>query len=161
MPRSTDVRVRLAAGLLAAGPLALAIPVQAQETMIQSITPILYVQEIEPVLPFWTERLGFQVSAEVGEGERLGFVILERDGTELMIQTRESVENDVPALADTPMGGTILFIRVADLDAVIEKLQGAEVLVPRRTTFYGAEEIYVREPGGNVVGFAEFGEEGG
>jgi hypothetical protein len=35
-----------------------------------------------------------------------------------------------------------------------------ELLVPRRKTFYGAEEIFVREPGGNVVGFAQFGAEG-
>ena len=32
------------------------------------------------------------------------------------------------------------------------------LLVPRRRTFYGADEIFVREPGGNVVGFAQFGE---
>jgi hypothetical protein len=28
--------------------------------------------------------------------------------------------------------------------------------VPRHTTFYGSTEIYVREPGGNTVGFAQF-----
>ena len=26
----------------------------------------------------------------------------------------------------------------------------------RHKTFYGSEEIYVREPGGSVVGFAKF-----
>lgn len=36
-------------------------------------------------------------------------------------------------------------------------MEGFEVVVPRRSTFYGAEEVFVREPGGNVVGFAEFG----
>ena len=125
--------------------------------MVEAMTPILYVEAIEPVLPFWTDRLGFRVTGEVMEGDRLGFVMMERAGTELMIQTRESLENDAPALADTPMGGTILYLRVTDLDAIIAALDGVEVLVPRRTTGYGAEEIFVREPGGNVVGFAEFG----
>jgi len=27
---------------------------------------------------------------------------------------------------------------------------------PRHQTFYGSTEFYVREPGGNVVGFAAF-----
>ena len=126
--------------------------------MIQSLTPILHVDAVEPVLPFWTETLGFTVTGDAREGDRLGFVMMERDGVEVMMQTRESIENDVPALADTPRGGAILFIRVDDLDAVIAALgDDVEVLVSRRTTPYGAEEIFIREPGGNVVGFAEFG----
>ena len=52
------------------------------------------------------------------------------------------------------MGGSVLFIEVEDLDAVIELLGGAPVLQPRRTTFYGMEEIAVREPAGNAVTFA-------
>jgi uncharacterized glyoxalase superfamily protein PhnB len=127
--------------------------------MLKRMTPILYVESIEPVLPFWTDRLDFEVTGQVQEGDRLGFVMMERDGLELMVQTRASVEADVPSLADTPMGGVILFIEVEDLDAIVDRLDGVEVVVPRRTTFYGADEIFVREPGGNLVGFAEFGDE--
>ncbi len=121
----------------------------------KSVTPVLYVEEIEPALDFWT-RLGFEVMAEVPEGDRLGFVILVKEAVEVMYQTRTSVENDVPALADTPMGGAFLFIQVGDLEAVAAAVEGAEVIVPRRTTFYGADEISVREPGGNAVTFAHF-----
>lgn len=119
----------------------------------EKLTPVLYVEAIEPVLPFW-ERLGFERTVEVPEGDVLGFVILERDGVEVMYQTRASVEGDVPALADTPMGGSMLYFEVADLDAVETALEDVERVVPRRTTFYGADEIFVREPAGNVVGFA-------
>ncbi|HKK28180.1 MAG TPA: VOC family protein [Gemmatimonadota bacterium] len=119
----------------------------------EKLTPVLYVEAIEPVLPFW-ERLGFEPTVQVPEGDVLGFVILERDGVEVMYQTRASVEGDVPALADTPMGGSMLYFEVADLDAVEAALEGVERVIPRRTTFYGAEEIFVREPAGNVVGFA-------
>lgn len=124
----------------------------------KKLTPILYVEAIEPSLPFWTERLGFEVTAQVPEGDVLGFVILQKDGVEVMYQTRSSVANDVPALADTPMAGAFLFIEVDDIDAVQNALQGVEVAVPRRTTFYGADELFVREPGGNIVGFAEMAE---
>lgn len=129
--------------------------------MIDGLTPILHVDAIEPILPFWRDRLGFQVVNEVREDDRLGFVILVRGDLQLMAQTRESVENDLHGIPGIPPGGTILFLQVPDLDAIIEALGDTEVLVPRRTTFYGSEEIWVREPGGNVVGFAEFGDTGG
>jgi uncharacterized glyoxalase superfamily protein PhnB len=125
---------------------------------VKSITPILYVEEIEPCLPFWTERLGFEKTAEVPEGDRLGFVILQKDGAQVMYQTRDSVTNDVPHLAATPMQGTLLFIVVDDIDAIERAVAGAEVAVPRRKTFYGADELFVREPAGNLVGFAQFAE---
>ncbi len=75
---------------------------------------------------------------------------------EVMHQSQASVEADAPALADNPLRGTILFIEVDDIDAIENAVAGAEVLVPRRTTFYGSTEIFVREPAGNVVGFAQF-----
>lgn len=123
----------------------------------KGLTPVLYVEEIEPCVPFWTERLGFTVSTQVTEGDRLGFVILERDEVQIMYQTRQSVQSDVPVLADTPTGGALLFLVVEDLDGVAARLEGVPPLVPRRKTFYGADELIVREPGGNAVTFAEFG----
>jgi catechol 2,3-dioxygenase-like lactoylglutathione lyase family enzyme len=125
---------------------------------VTSITPILYVEEIEPCVPFWTERLGFTKAVDVPEGDRSGFVILQRDKMQVMYQTRASVQNDVPSIADTPMRGSILFIEVDDIDAVERAVAGAEVVVPRRRTFYGADELFVRDPAGNLIGFAEFKE---
>lgn len=122
----------------------------------KQLAPVLYVEEIEPVLSFWTDRLGFEKSVEVPEDDRLGFVILEKGPVQVMYQTRASVENDLPELADTPMRGTMLFITVDDLDSVERALDGVEPVVPRRKTFYGSEELIVREPAGNVVNFAEF-----
>lgn len=122
----------------------------------KKLTPVVYVEEIEPVLPFWEGRLGFTRTVEVPEGERLGFVILQNGGVELMYQTRASVEHDVPELAETPMRGSLLFVEVEDLDAVERALEGVEPVTPRRKTFYGSEELIVREPAGNVVTFAQF-----
>jgi hypothetical protein len=125
--------------------------------MIRKVTPILYVESIEPSLPFW-EKLGFERTAEVPHDDALGFVILAKDGYEVMYQTRASVESDLPAVATTPTGGAILFIEIENLDAVERALGGYEVVVPRRRTFYGADELWYREPAGNLVGFARFNE---
>jgi uncharacterized glyoxalase superfamily protein PhnB len=121
------------------------------------LTPVLVVDAIEPCLAFWVDQLGFTRTAEVPEGDRLGFVILAKDGVEVMYQSRDSVRKDIPALADVPAGGTNLYIDVADVAAVERAVKGAEVVVPRRTTFYGADEIGVREPGGNLVVFGQHG----
>lgn len=120
---------------------------------LKRITPILLVDEIEPCVPFW-EAMGFDKTADVMHEGRLGFVILEKSGLEIMYQTRASVASDLPALADAPGGGTFLFLEVMDLDATIEAIEGAPVVFPRRKTFYGMDEIGVREPGGNAITFA-------
>jgi uncharacterized glyoxalase superfamily protein PhnB len=114
------------------------------------LSPVLIVDAIEPCLSFWTERLGFAKTVEVPEGNRLGFVILQKDGVEVMYQSRESVRKDIPTLASTP-AGTTLYIEVSDIAAAEKAVKGMEIVVPRRRTFYGAEEIGVREPGGNAV----------
>ncbi len=60
------------------------------------ITAVLIVNEIEKSLVFWVDRMGFEKTVEVPEGNRLGFVILERDGAELMLQTASGIRPDWP-----------------------------------------------------------------
>jgi catechol 2,3-dioxygenase-like lactoylglutathione lyase family enzyme len=120
------------------------------------LTPVLMVDSIEPVLPFWVDKLGFRKTTEVPHGDHLGFVILERDGVEVMYQTRASVADDVAPLANTPMGGTFLFFQVENLDEIEKRLKGVQPVVPRRKTFYGADELIVKAPCGNAVTFAQF-----
>ena len=63
----------------------------------RKLSPLLTVEAIEPCLSFWVERLGFAKTVEVPEGSSLGFVILAKDGVEIMYQSRASVEKDIPA----------------------------------------------------------------
>jgi uncharacterized glyoxalase superfamily protein PhnB len=119
----------------------------------QSLTPILMVDAIEPCLEFW-KRLGFAATVQVPEGDALGFVILNNGPVEIMYQTRASAAKDVPAMADFP-SSSILYIHVTNIDEVIAAVSGVPVLIPKRTTFYGATEYAVREPGGNAVSFSE------
>jgi uncharacterized glyoxalase superfamily protein PhnB len=127
----------------------------APEPLIKQLTPVLVVEAIEPCLPFWVDRLGFDVTIDVPEENRLGFVALERDGVEIMVQTRTSVEADLPAIGALPFGGPAhLYFQVEDLDVLEGALDGADVVMTRRTTFYGATEIFVRDPCGHIIGFA-------
>lgn len=121
-------------------------------TRFAKLTPVLFVDRIEPILSFWT-GLGFEKVAEVPEDDGLGFVLLVKDGIEIMYQSRASLRKDVPALAAAPSAAA-LYIEVDDLDEVARRVAAAPVVVPRRKTFYGMEEIGVREPAGNIVTFA-------
>ena len=122
----------------------------------KKLTPILFVDAIEPCLPFWTERLGFTKTVEVPHEGKIGFVILARDGLELMYQTWDSAAADVAGAATKTKGcSAALYFEVENLDQIEQAVLGAEVVHPRRKAFYGATEIFVREPGGHVIGFAQ------
>ncbi|MBC8088647.1 MAG: hypothetical protein H7Z40_15395 [Phycisphaerae bacterium] len=123
--------------------------------MISRITPVLVVDAVEPCALFW-QKLGFSRTAELPHGDTLGFVILIGDGIELMYQSIESVKADDATMGSkVQTGGTSLFVEVADLDAAVEAVNGAPIVVADRTTFYGMREIGVLDPGGNVVLFAQ------
>jgi uncharacterized glyoxalase superfamily protein PhnB len=125
-------------------------------TQIRKSTPVLIVDAIEPSLPFWQERLGFERPVEVPDGERLGFVILTNGAVEVMYQTRASLAKDSTAHnAAFDNDKTFLFVEVSDIDALASALQGFEIVMPRRETFYGSTEIGYREPGGHFVTFAQ------
>jgi hypothetical protein len=119
------------------------------------ITPILILDEIEPSLDFWVGKLGFKKTVEVPEGDKLGFVILQKEGAEVMLQSRASIRKDAGHAADAVLAaGSNLYIEVDNFGDALERVKGADVVVPERTTFYGMREIWVREPGRHVLGFA-------
>jgi uncharacterized glyoxalase superfamily protein PhnB len=127
----------------------------------RKLAPVIFVEAVEPCIAFWVDRLGFTQTIAVPLGDRLGFAAVEAGGVEVMYQSRASIAADIPALADGEFDrtGYALFIEVDDLDALLASLQGVEVIVPERRTFYGAREVFVRAPCGSVVGFAEMSDE--
>ena len=127
-------------------------------TRLKQLTPVLIVEAVEPCIKFWTERLGFQVTNEVpGPDGKLVFASVQQGAIEIMYQTRASVLDDHPGVAKDLTGHSVtLFITVDNLDQVEKALVGAPLVKARHQTFYGSIEMYVREPGGNTVGFAQF-----
>ncbi len=126
---------------------------------LQSLAPVLIVDSVEPCLSFWVDRLGFaKENAVPGPDGSLVFASVRKDGVEIMYQTRASVIADQPSAASELNGhSTALFVMVpspADVDAIERLTDGAPIVKSRHETFYGTTEFYLREPGGNVVGFA-------
>ena len=123
--------------------------------MFTKSTPVLVVETIEPSLSLWVDRLGFTKTMEVPHESALGFVGLERDGVEIMYQSRASaVADDENFIGEDTDHSSIIYIEVADLDWIVERLGDVEVVVPLRETDYGMREVFIREPGGHIIGFA-------
>src|SRR5258708_14128338 len=88
---------------------------------VKRITAVLLVKEIEPVIPFWVDRLGFTKTIEVPDGNRLGFVAFQKGATEVMYQTYESVEKDAPKQVSetTRKGPSYLYMEDDNREAVL------------------------------------------
>jgi uncharacterized glyoxalase superfamily protein PhnB len=132
---------------------------KTKRAKLQQMTPVLIVDAVEPCLAFWVDRFGFTLENQVpGPDGKLVFASLKQDGIEVMYQTKASVIAEHPASAKELSGHSVtLFITVDDIDLAEKAAAGAPVVKARHKTFYGSTEFYVREPGGNTVGFAAFG----
>jgi uncharacterized glyoxalase superfamily protein PhnB len=124
---------------------------------VKKITPVLLVNEIEPILPFWIDRLGFIKTIEVPEGNKLAFIAFQKGGVEVMYQTYHSVEKDAPPAmaAAARKGPTYLYLEVDDLDTVLAALKDTPKVMPERTVFYGMREFAVQDPAGHFITFAQ------
>jgi uncharacterized glyoxalase superfamily protein PhnB len=125
---------------------------------LKHLAPVLIVDQVEPCVEFWVKRFGFAASNQVpGPDGKLMFASVAKDGVEVMYQSKASVLADSTVSAAELAGrSAVLFITVEKLDAVEKAVAGAPVVKARHKTFYGSVEMYVKEPGGNTVGFAEF-----
>ena len=151
----SDNSVRLAAVVTLV--VLVAATLQPEEDLMKTLTPVIFVDRVEPCLGFW-EQLGFEKTGEVPGDDGLVFAMLANGGVEIMYQLRTSLNDELPALADVSFGPSNFFIKVSDLAAVQSNLEGAEILVDEKKTFYGARETLVRAPCGTYVTFAEFDE---
>ena len=130
---------------------------EGRPPMVAKATAVLFVQEIEKSLPFF-EAAGFKRTVEVPHEDKIGFVILQSNAAEVMLQSFASATADVTTLdpKEIKASRTYLFVEVDDLATIERALKPYNVVIPRRTTDYGATETGYREPGGHVVTFAQF-----
>ena len=124
---------------------------------VKRITPVLLVKEIEPIIPFWVDRLGFAKTIEVPDGNKLGFVTFQKGTAEVMYQTYASVEKDAPkeVSATAGRGPTYLYMEVDNIDAVLAATKDVKIVMPLRTAFYGMREFSIQDPGGHFITFAQ------
>ncbi len=135
--------------------------------MFSKITANLMVGNVNETLDFYEKVLGFALVMGVPEDSQqivtsrdghtpLGFAILKRDEAELMLQSQKSLAGELPEFRKRSVGGAItLYCQVANARELHEQIKGqVTILRDLHTTFYGAEEFYLRDNNGYVLTFA-------
>jgi uncharacterized glyoxalase superfamily protein PhnB len=122
---------------------------------VKRITPILYAKEVEPCVRFWVERLGFEKTVEVPDGDHIGFAILRKGELELMYQRLGDSKDDFTRMNVAGKGPTFLYVEVASLDATLEAMRGIQIAIPVHETFYGMNEFGVKDPAEHFILFAQ------
>ena len=149
----------LFAATLLATPLFAAMPDATPQNAasVKKITSILYADQVEPCVKLWVERMGFEVTAQVPDGDKLAFAIVQKGNVELMYQSYASAAKDSvsEALKSHKIGASFLYVEVDDLDKTLAAMKGVNLLHPIHTTFYGMREFIVSDPAGHVVIFAQ------
>ena len=119
---------------------------------LDKLTTLLVVDRIETCLPSW-EKLGYTAVARVPETGDAAFVMLKGKSGDLMLQTRKSLSEDLPAIAER-RPSYLLYADVRALPEAKKAIPEAKVIIAERKTFYGAKESWV-ELGGVFLGLAE------
>ena len=122
--------------------------------------PNLIVSDIARSTAFYQDVLGFAtIAATVPDTPPFVFVWLQRDGVSVFLNAQAGVQEDLPALAERPLGGTnTIFLTLeaetaeAGIDALFASVEGkARVVMPLKTQFYGMREFAVEDPDGHVI----------
>jgi len=124
---------------------------------VDGMVPLLQVFDMPTAIRFYRDILGFQLVVTSGGGEQSDWVLLRRDGIELMLNT--AYEADVrPATPDAARIASHadigLFFGCADLDSAYEHFRSQGVQVrPPRVADYGMRQLYVTDPDGYILCF--------
>jgi uncharacterized glyoxalase superfamily protein PhnB len=126
--------------------------------IVKRLTPNLYTDDVESCVKFWVERMHFEKTVEVPDEGRIAFAALQSGGIEVMYGTWASLEKEPGVTGSYRRGTGFLFVEVDDLDAVVDAMKDAPIVLPVHKTFYGATEFTVKDPAGHLITFAHFGQ---
>jgi uncharacterized glyoxalase superfamily protein PhnB len=115
-------------------------------TRLDSVAPILSVDDVPAALDWYQRVLGFVVAWRWGDPVGLASVC--RDAVELNLGWRG--EYGAP-------GPSQVYVRVTGVDAYCEQIQraGAAILVPIGDRVYGLRDFRIEDPSGNRLDFGE------
>jgi catechol 2,3-dioxygenase-like lactoylglutathione lyase family enzyme len=124
---------------------------------IRGMAPLLSVFNMPASLAFYRDILGLKVTADSGQGDDSGWVMLERDGVCVMLNTQYD-DGEEPPEADPVRFvhhlDTCLYFSTPDIDAVYEYLKDkvADIEAPSNAP-YGMRQLYMRDPDGYNICF--------
>ncbi len=124
--------------------------------MLKDFTANLMVNDVNKTIEFY-KQLGFELIASVPEEGQFNWAMIGRDGINMMLQTRQSLVEELPLLAERPIkAGLTFYIRVENMEAFRASLpESVTILKDVFTTFYSTKEIIIEDCNGYILAFAE------
>ena len=118
------------------------------------LTPLLPVEDLEGVIRFYTDVLGFDLTSSRQQQGELEWCRLRCGKVEVMFFSPEA-DGDAPA--ELPgRKSVILYLFPSDLDVLYRDLKAKGCSVsPMRATFYGLDEFDLSDPTGYTLVFAQ------
>jgi uncharacterized glyoxalase superfamily protein PhnB len=125
--------------------------------MLNKMISNLMVEDVNRTVEFYADSLGFELQTSVPEEGKLDWALMRRDSMEIMSQARLSLGEELPALADAPIGGSSTFYTdVTGLNDLYEGVEGKVAIVQDlHTTFYGTQEFAFRDCNGYIIAYSE------
>ena len=129
-------------------------------TTFKKLTPNIMVEDVNRTIEFYKNFLGFELLVSVPEEGQFAWAMLKRDAVEMMFQSRTSLGEEIPALQQKEIGGSLTFyIEVEDVKELYERLNGNVTIVQdMHKTFYGALEFAIQDCNGFILAFSETAE---
>lgn len=122
----------------------------------ESLAPNIFVSSMAQTIAFY-KLLGFEVTMSVPEsGEELVWAMMSSGSVTVMLQTYESLGNDLPAISRKDGGSLLLYINLKNIREFFEQVKDkVTVLAGLEKTFYGATEFSILDNNNYVLTFAE------
>lgn len=126
---------------------------------VHALTPNLMVENVAATVYWYRSRLDADELARMPpDSDDPEWAQIALGEASLMVQARESIEADVPALAGREIGGSFtLYVDVDDVTALHDELgsAGETVVQELRETDYDRREFAILDPNGYVLNFGE------
>jgi catechol 2,3-dioxygenase-like lactoylglutathione lyase family enzyme len=124
---------------------------------VRHMTPLLSVFDMPTSLKFYRDTLGFEVTQDTGQGDESGWVMLQKSGVTLMLNTAYDDDERPPAPDPAHHAihqETCLYFLSPDPQVAYEFLKSKGFqLDPPKVAYYGMNQLYVRDPDGYTLCF--------
>ncbi|WP_395373572.1 VOC family protein [Marinicella sp. W31] len=135
--------------------------------MNSSLTPILMTLEVNKTRDFYQNVLGFEYQMGINtefkdvdnsdSTEELIWASMKSGGFSIMIQSRDSMIEDIPVFARQTIGASVSFyIDSKDVKGLYDRIKDkVPVVLAPIDRFYGRREFAISDPNGYILTFAE------
>lgn len=115
-------------------------------TKMESVSPILTVDDLSEALDFYQRTLGFDLAWSWGEPPEMAAVC--RDNAEIMLSQRTVAQ---------AMGASRIYLVLRGIDAYYAEVQqaGADIAVPIGDRRYGMRDFRIADSSGNEISFGQ------